>query len=152
MQNYTPINHAEIFSSVESILDFLSPTEAEQKDDTGKPLGLCKSYGLPLWHPFSNRGLGIITGAKLENEKIHLILTFSVNPQIPMAEAISRKWTVNELLVQSPEEIANFFVNGTIFGTDDGQFVIENGPNEFTWTYRAPICPECQKKEENADS
>ena len=69
-----------------------------------------------------------------------------------MAEAISRKWTVNELLVQSPEEIANFFVNGTIFGTDDGQFVIENGPNEFTWTYRAPICPECQKKEENADS
>jgi hypothetical protein len=148
--NTTQIKHSEIFSSVESFLEFLSP-----KDVGGDERKECRPYLLPLWHPMSIKGMGLIALCeKLEDGKIRLVFSFPVNKSIPLNISIANNWMVNEEFISPFEGVAAFFVNGTQFGTKDGTAVIIEGPKEFTWIYKEPeaiLCAECASTEKTND-
>lgn len=144
--NITRIKHSELFSSVESFLDFICP-----KDVEGNERKQCRPYKLPFWNPFSIKGLGLIVSCKkLEDEQIELILSFPVNKDIPFAVSVANNWMAHEKFVSSFDGLAAYFVNGTEFGIEGGTAVIAEGPKEFTWTYEEPeqtLCEECAKEE-----
>lgn len=143
--NITQIKHSELFSSVESFLEFIRP-----KDVEGDERKDCKPYKLPFWHPFSIKGMSLIgLCTKLEDGRIRLILAFPVNRSIPFNISVSNNWMTHEEFVSSFDGLAAYFVNGTEFGIEGGTAVITEGPKEFTWTYKEPeqtLCDECAKE------
>lgn len=146
MPNTTQIKHSELFSSVEFLLDFLSP-----KDIEGDERKACRPCALPFWHPMSKKGIALISLCeKLEDGQIKLIFSFPVNQNVPLNVSIANNWMVSEEFTSSFDGLASFFVNGTQFGTKDGTAVIFEGPKEFTWTYKEPeamLCEECKSAE-----
>lgn len=146
-KNDTPINHSDIFSSVESFLDFFRP-----KDVEGETKKLCRSYVLPRWQPFHVRGQILVGGLDvLENGKIKMNLAMAVNPDMPFDVSLQNNWMLIEAHEASFEEMCGYFVNGTMIGKEGGgTLVITNGPKKFTWTYEEPeipLCEECESKE-----
>jgi hypothetical protein len=147
MENYTPINHADIFESLETFGKILGPII---RDDGFLEIS---KVALPNWHLFSDRGIFTICKTQ-EGENPKLELVCSINPKISIEEATDKKWVYRTLISEDFEVIKGFFVNNTLFSNRGGQFRIVNGPKEFTWTFREPeICPSCQEKEnaENAN-
>ena len=146
MQDETQsIDHSEIFSSEEAFLNFFKPVAAGESAEG--PLGECKSYQLPIWHPF-RRPIGIISLAEIDNEIAKLHLSFPVNLAYDIQTSINNKWIRTEVFEQTLDEMAKYFVNGTIFGTKDGARIIVNGPKEFTYTFKEPEgqCVSCGEK------
>jgi len=141
----TPIEHSEIFSSEESFFNFFKPIIIGESAEG--PLGECKSYQLPIWHPF-RRPVGIISLAEIDNGIAKLHLSFSVNTAYDIQTSITNKWMRTEVFKQTLDEMAKYFVNGTIFGTKDGGRIIVNGPKEFTYTFKEPEgqCVSCGEK------
>lgn len=146
--NITQIKHSELFSSVESFLEFICP-----KDVEGDERKKCRPYALPFWHPMSIKGMGLIGSCeKLEDGKIKLILVFPVSRSVSFNVSVANNWMAHEEFVASFDQLAKFFVNRTEFGTEGGTVIIEDGPKELTWTYREPeqaLCEECKLKEES---
>jgi len=143
---HTSINHSDIFSSIESFLNFFTPKNVE-----GDERKKCSPYSLPFWHPMSMKGVGVIASCeKMEDGQLALVLGFPVNQNFPLDVSIANNWMRNEKFISSLEDFAAYFVNGTQFGTEDGYVVVTNGPKEFTWTFKEPkqtLCEECQGKE-----
>lgn len=129
------IDHSEIFSSEDAFLNFFKPVPAG--DSPEGQLGVCKSFQLPVWHLF-RRPIGLISGAELSNGIVKLLFSFPVSPQYDLQTSIGNKWIRTEIFELPFNETAKYFVNGTIFGTEDGGLMIINGPKEFTWTFREP--------------
>ena len=131
MENYTPINHADIFDSQESFDKILGPTLREDGF-----LG-CTKVGLQKWHLFSDRGVFSVYRTQ-EDGKPQLMIASSVSPGVPMELAIERGWVSYVVISEDFEQIKKFFVNKTLFSNADGMFEIVNGPKEFIWTFREP--------------
>lgn len=144
--NITQIKHSELFSSVDSFIEFLSP-----KDVEGDERKACRPYKLPSWHPMSIKGMGLIGHCeKLEDGQIKLIFAFPVNRSIPFNISVANNWMAHEEFVAPFDVLTKFFVNGTEFGIEGGTAVITEGPKEFTWTCKEPertLCEECSKEE-----
>jgi len=133
----TEIDHSEIFSSPEKFQKILGSTIA----DNGY---LCKSFELPIWHPFK-RPTGLI--AKIDSgEKCKVVFGFPINPAIDLNTSIKNNWMITEVFEEPFETVKAYFVNGTIFADNDGQYIITNGPEEFTWTFKesSTICVDCK--------
>lgn len=132
------LDHAEIFASPESFKELLGP----KKDKNSEKL-ICKKFQLPYWHPFK-RAIGIIAEVEL-GEKVKVGFVFPVNLDIPFDESAQKGWIQKEIFEESFDVIRSYFVDGTFFGTEEGQAVLTNGPKEFTWTFKAPEghCSSC---------
>lgn len=146
--NITKIKHSELFSSVESFLEFLSP-----KDVEGDERKKCRPCKFPSWHPMSAKDIGLIgLCEKLEDGQIKLVFSFPVNRNVSLSVSIANNWMAHEEFTSSFDGLAAFVVNGTEFGAEDGTIVITEGPKEFTWIYREPeqiLCEKCESKEES---